>query len=186
MKTAFIFHGILGYPEENWFPWLTQELEHMGYVASVPAFPNPNMPRLDEWMDFFVKKYADTINAETVLIGHSLGTAFALAVVERYPTRALFSVAGFTDEMHNEFANDMKTFTDHPFDWDAIRANCQRFYVLHGSNDPYVPVQKAKDLSAQLDCDLTLIEGAGHCNAAAGYTEFPLLLDMIKQLDNEK
>ena len=26
-----IIHGIYGHPEENWFPWLKNKLEGMGY-----------------------------------------------------------------------------------------------------------------------------------------------------------
>ncbi|PIN68395.1 hydrolase, partial [Candidatus Woesearchaeota archaeon CG11_big_fil_rev_8_21_14_0_20_57_5] len=36
MKTVFIFHGTEGYPEENWFSWLKQELERIGYQVVVP------------------------------------------------------------------------------------------------------------------------------------------------------
>lgn len=44
-------------------------------------------------------------------------------------------------------------------------------------------MHKAKELSAQLGCEITLVENAGHFNTAAGYTTFPLLLNMIKRLD---
>ena len=37
----FIFHGTGGYPKENWFPWLKQQLEIKGFNVTVPQFPTP-------------------------------------------------------------------------------------------------------------------------------------------------
>src|SRR3989344_5415266 len=38
-KNVFIFHGIYGSPDENWFPWLKKELEERGVIVHIPHFP---------------------------------------------------------------------------------------------------------------------------------------------------
>lgn len=70
MKNAFIFHGTEGYPEENWFPWLKQELEKIGYKVYVPHFPSPPIipAKIAEWFDV-LKNYEKYINEDTILIG---------------------------------------------------------------------------------------------------------------------
>ena len=34
-----IIHGSYGKPEENWFPWLAEEVRKLGHSATVPTFP---------------------------------------------------------------------------------------------------------------------------------------------------
>ena len=53
--------------------------------------------------------------------------------------------------------------------------------MFHSDNDPYVPLEKAKNLAKNLDADLTIVKNAGHFNEKAGYTKFELLLDKIKK-----
>ena len=69
MKNAFIFHGTEGYPEENWFPWLKQNLEDLGYQVYVPHFPSPpKIPaKISEWFDV-LKDYEQHINEDTKTI----------------------------------------------------------------------------------------------------------------------
>lgn len=76
----FIFHGTGGYPEENWFPWLKEELEKEGMKVFVPQFPNPDKPKVSEWLNT-LKEYERYLNEETILIGHSLGGIFLLRVL---------------------------------------------------------------------------------------------------------
>ena len=83
MKNALIIHGTEGYPEENWFPWLKQELEKRGYEVFVPQFPSPpKVPaKIAEWFDV-LKNYEQHVNGDTIIIGHSLGGVFTLRILE--------------------------------------------------------------------------------------------------------
>ena len=78
----FIIHGVYANPEANWFPWLKTELEKRGFEVIVPKFPTPLDQSLESWLRVF-SHYEDKINEETVLIGHSLGTAFILNYLEK-------------------------------------------------------------------------------------------------------
>jgi predicted alpha/beta hydrolase family esterase len=82
MKTAFIFHGTKGSPEENWFPWLKAELEKLNYNVFVPRFPTPENQSIENWLAVF-KKYEKYVNQDTIFIAHSVGCPFALDILEK-------------------------------------------------------------------------------------------------------
>ena len=72
-----IIQGIHADPTSNWFPWFKKELELKGYDVVVPKFPKPLNRSLESWISV-MSRYEDKINEETLVIGHSLGTAFIL------------------------------------------------------------------------------------------------------------
>jgi len=179
----FMIHGAYGNPEENWFPWLKKELEQLGHTVFVPKFPTPENQTLENWMDVF-DEYIEKIDEDTIFVGHSLGPAFILSLLEKIekPIKSAFFVANFIDLLDNpEFDTINKTFVDKKFNWEKIKENCKTFYIFHSDNDPYVPLEKGKKLGEKLESEVLVIEGAGHFNKAAGYTEFPLLLEYIKK-----
>jgi len=178
-----ILHGLGGNSKENWFPWLKEALEKLNCNVIVPDFPHSNTPKLDEWLTE-LHKHNKQIDEDTILIGHSLGCPFILNALElrNKPVKAVFLVAGFTGPLPNEEINTLiKTFADKSFDWEKIRNNCGKFYVINSDNDPHVPLEKAMQLGLNLAVKVTLIKGAGHFNETAGYTKFQELLEMIKK-----
>lgn len=177
MPTVFIFHGIYGHPGENWFPWMKEELEKRGCEVVVPKFPTPENQNPTTW-DEVMKPYEEKLNG-AIIVGHSLGTPYALHVLETHSVAALCSVAGFCSLPENEFAPLMASFFEKEFYWNAIRRNCPSFIIFHSDNDPYVPFEKAEELLKQLHSEIIKVSGAGHFNAAAGYTTFPLLLEKV-------
>ncbi len=186
MSTVFIFHGIGGNSEENWFPWLKSELEAHKHRVIVPNFPHPDTPALSEWLSH-MEKYADSIDDTTIFIGHSLGGVFALRLLEtmKESIKATFLVASVTGPGDGlDYAPLMTSFTAAPFDWKTIRKNSKEFYVLHADNDPYITLENAEKLATNLSVDIALIEGGGHLGASAGYTEFPALRDAILTLSH--
>lgn len=180
MADVFIIHGAYGSPGENWIPWLKRELEQLDCRVFAPQFPTPEKQTLENWMRVFAE-YDGLLNKDSVVIGHSLGVAFLLTLLEKSQAKAAFFISGFIGLLNNpSFDKINKTFTYKKFDWDLIRQNCNKFYVFHSDNDPYVPLEKAKELAKPLSTDIILIKGGGHLNRESGYIKFELLLNKIK------
>ena len=184
MTNIFIIHGAYGNPEENWFPWLKSELKKLGCRVFVPKFPTPENQSLENWLKVF-EDYKQYLNKNSIVVGHSLGPAFLLNILEQLnkPIKAAFFVSGFVGLLGNpEFDNINKTFVDKRFDWQKIKQNCKKFYVFHSDNDPYVPLEQAEKLAKNLGVNVILVKNAGHFNEKAGYTKFDLILEKIKLL----
>lgn len=178
-----IIHGIYGHPKENWFPWLSRELEKKGFKVIVPKFPTPFDQTLESWLRV-LSKYEDNINEETVLIGHSLGAAFILDYLQQTSKKikAAFLVAGYHKLINNEFYELNKTFVGKEFGWKNIKSSCGKFFVFASDNDPYLPLDINRELAKNLDAKLKIIHNGGHLNKKAGYEKFPELLDTITNL----
>ncbi len=181
MKPVFLFHGIYGSPDENWFPWLKAELESQGCTVHIPHFPTHENLKPEDWWNAF-EAYEQYLDDDSILIGHSLGTAFALKVIEKYPVKAAFLVATAFGKTDNEFTPIMSPIADQNFDWEKIRSHCKEFHIFHSDNDPYLPMEKAKELAENLHTEVTWVKGAKHFNASAGYDRFPLLLTEINSI----
>ena len=179
---VFIIHGAYGNPEENWFPWLKNEFIKLGIKTFIPRFPTPEGQELNNWMKVF-REYIKKMDKDSILIGHSLGPAFIMSVIEtlEQPILAAFFVSGFTGLLGlSDFDEINKTITDKKFNYLKIRKNCKNFFIYNSDNDPYVPINKGLQLAENLKGKFTVIKNGGHINSASGYTEFPILLKDIE------
>ena len=171
-----IIHGAYGNPEESWFPWLRKELEKLGEVI-VPEFPTPEGQTLENW-----RKVFNSSDKGTILIGHSLGPAFILDLLERHKAKAAFLVAGFIRKLGLEEYDSINYTFFKEFDWETIKKNCPKFFIYHSDNDPFVPLKYGQEIADKLGAELALIKGAGHFNEKAGYFKFEKLLEDIKEV----
>jgi len=176
----FIIHGVYGNPEENWFPWLKKELESQGYEVIVPKFPTPLDQSLESWLRVFLH-YEEKINEETVLIGHSLGAPFILNYLEKTnkKIKAAILVAAFHKPLGIQYDEINKTFVDKQFNWEKIKANCNKFFIFNSDNDPWIPLETAQELAKNLNAEMNVVHDGGHLNKKAGYEDFPILLETI-------
>ncbi|MDO8581920.1 MAG: alpha/beta hydrolase [bacterium] len=184
MTNVIIIHGTSGSPESNWFPWLNTELEKLGCKVFIPKFPTPNGQSLSAWLSVF-KEYEQYLDENTIVIGHSLGSAFLLSVIEatHQPIKHAFFISAFLGLLNDpRFDVPNKTFTTRSFDWTKIKSNCKGFTVINSDNDPYVPIEKGREFAENLGVELVILKNAGHINKDSGYTDFPLLLEKIKKL----
>lgn len=179
---AVFIHGAYGSPQENWLPWLKTELERLGYTVVVPTFPTPEGQRPERWLPILDREVTQ-FDEHVIMVGHSIGVALILRKLEQLqqPIRAAFLVSGFVGELGNpQFDTINAPFFRTPFNWDKIKRNCRRFFAYNGDNDPYVPLDKGRELARHLDIQLQIIKGGGHINEAAGFTRFERILQDIK------
>ena len=54
--------------------------------------------------------------------------------------------------------------------------------VIHGDNDPLVPLVDAELLTEKLQADLTVVPNGGHLNGSAGFLELPMGLAALEKM----
>jgi predicted alpha/beta hydrolase family esterase len=177
--TVFIIHGAYGHPGENWFPWLQTELDKLDVEVILPKFPTPKGQSLQAWLEI-IDDYK--IHKDDILVGHSIGSAFVLRLLEKYKVKAAFLVAGFLGRLNSEEVDEINhSFFEKPFNWQKIKNNCKNIFIINSDNDPYVPLDKAEQIAEKLNVAAIIVKGAGHFNKAAGYLRFDMLLKELKK-----
>lgn len=182
MKNAFIIHGSNASKDDHWFPWLEEKLNEKGYNVVRPQFPIGEKQTLSNWLET-LKPHKEKLD-DAVVFAHSLGVPFVINVLNRWDVnlQALFLVSGFVGELEVEGGPNVDDFAEREFDWEKIKASAESFEIIHSDNDPYVPLDKAKELAEKLDTFVKVVEGAEHFQAKSGYEQFDLLAQLAKNL----
>lgn len=76
-----ILHGFRGRADGGFIPALKNKLEQDGYKVQAPQLPNTDAPTEKEQVEYVINNCL--IDENTVLIGHSLGAAVAMKVLEQ-------------------------------------------------------------------------------------------------------
>jgi predicted alpha/beta hydrolase family esterase len=192
---VIIVHGAYGYPDENWFGWLSQQLINSGIDCYVPSMPTPEMQNLKTWLKVFDQLARPRINRKSILIGHSLGAVFLFRWLCGYESMisSLFSIGAFLGKVGiAKFDEINKSFFQSPFNWQeitgrvqAIQPDSKSIFCYHGHNDPYVPRSMFNYIADNLQAKKIIVANAGHFNAASGYSRFPLLLYHLQRIMSE-
>lgn len=177
---AVLFHGKDASPQHFWFPYARRELERRGFEMRVPELPDSHDPAIWTWLPFALQSL--TYDENTMLIGHSTGSALILALLERLerPVQRTILVSAFFETRHEGAQYKM---LKHAYDWDAIKQNGGEIIVVSSDNDPWGYGESAgRDIADRTGGRFVLIEGQGHFGSvrfAQPYREFPELLDLI-------
>ena len=90
-------------------------------------------------------------------------------------------VSGFCKKIGIEVTDN---FVDKNFDYKTIKLKCRMFEIIHGDNDPYVPLEHAKILTDKLNGELIIIKNGEHLNGSAGYTSLPQCFEALEKMMN--
>jgi predicted alpha/beta hydrolase family esterase len=173
-----VAHGYLASPEKHWFPWLVEQYDPG--VVRVPTLPNSTNPQPGPWLKT-LQDAVGTVDDDTVLIGHSLGSITTLRLLEALPRpwtlRGLILVAGFAQPLPN--LPKLDPFTAAPLDVQAIRDGARRRHVFGSDNDTTVAPPITAALARSLDAPLTVIPGGGHFVERQGCRSLPQILPVL-------
>lgn len=171
---VILVHGYKSGPELNFLPWLTMELRAKGFDVVCPQLPEPENPDPDAWTKALLE-VAAPLDKDTIIVGHSLGGAAALRLIEAAEARttphALVLIA--TPWMIRD--EKFRGFFMSELDFEVLMWRASKIVVMHGNDDAIIPVDHGKRLADALHAAFIPVDGVGHFQGA----EYPVILDTI-------
>lgn len=186
-KRVFVIHGWGGDPYGGWKPWLKSELEAKGFDVTMPQMPDPEFPKMGEWVGTLAKLVGKP-NGDCYLVGHSLGVVTVLRYLETLKGKEKIGgavlVAGLAMDTN---IPEIKNFFPSPsYDWASIKQHCPKFISINSDNDYYIPLSHGEEFRNKLGAEFIIKKKHGHFSSADGFTELPVLLECVLKIAGEK
>ncbi len=182
MKKVFIVHGFEGSPNGGWRPWLMEELEKQDVYACALAMPNPNDPMPSEWVKEIKRHVEGNPRDQIYLVGHSLGVPAILRYLEKANVKNVKGIVLVSGPFLKATRKRINRFFTKSFDVKAVRSRVKKVTVIHGDNDPFVPLEQGEMLAQELGGNLVTIKNGGHLNGSAGWLTLPACLDALLKM----
>lgn len=179
MKKVIIIHSYNGDTEQSFAEDIKERCRRNGLEYRFPHFPVRKEASYEEWKKVMEK---ETVNADTVLIAHSLGTQFVPRYLAENNISAdtYISVAGY---LHYEGRSDLeeinRNFEPSAADFEKCRTLVRRRISLYSNNDRMNPAEKLEAYAEAIDAEKILVPGAGHFDPASGITKLPIPEDIL-------
>ncbi len=183
MKKVYLIHGFEGSPNGGWRPYLMGELEKLDIYSCALPMPTPDKPIMSEWLSE-IKHYIDRdINDEVYLVGHSLGGTAVLRYLEQFNSPNIKGVIIVSAPCtRTEINKRIWNFLETDFDWDLIKSRLNKIIIIHGDDDPLVPISDAEKTSRELNSELIIIPNGKHLNGSAGFIKLPEALSAVLKI----
>ncbi|QDW98500.1 serine hydrolase family protein [Staphylococcus agnetis] len=181
MTQVYIAHGYHADPYQHWFPWLKNALEIEGHDVKVIKFPNPDTPRVEEWIPA-MNEQVQHLNHDTLFVAHSLGVITTLKFLNDADISSIGGVAlvsGFKDRLPH--MPELDAFVDQHIDYDALKIKLNHRFCIVAKNDTIVPFSYTAKLSDVLGAKLYVQEEGGHFCREDGFESFNFLKQKIIQ-----
>lgn len=185
MKRAFLIHGWNGNPSHGFFPWLKAELETRGYAVEAPLMPNPSAPAFEAWVPF-LESLVGTPDAETIVVGHSMGGLAALRFLERLPEGSTIGkvilVAPVVNEIENmDLTEELvaRPWLDRPFNDARLRRFGDKIVGIFSDDDPYILLTGEEIVRNRFGAKTIVEHAKGHFSGDDGTADVPTILEFI-------
>jgi predicted alpha/beta hydrolase family esterase len=191
---VFIIHRWSGSPEQDWYPWLKKELEKNGFEIFVPAMPNTDEPKIEEWIPFLANIVGEP-DENTYFVGHSIGCQTILRYLEKLNGKKVggaifvagwFNLSEFTFKEEpfeeEEARNIAKPWIEMPINFEKIKKTTNNFVAIFSDNDPYVPIGDKNIFKEKLDSEIIIENNKGHFSGSDGITELPSVLNSLLKM----
>ena len=181
-KRIFLIHGWEGRPEEGWRPWLKKELENKRFSVFIPAMPNTEHPKMDEWVKHLIKTVGMP-DKDCYFVGHSLGCITILRYLETLKENqevgGVILVAGFASNLGYE---ELGSFFTKPISWGKIKSHCRKFVAIHSDNDSYVSSHYGDLFKEKLNAVVITEHNMKHFSGDDGINQLPVVLDQLLKI----
>lgn len=194
MKRVFIIHGWGANSERSRLQWLKKELEKNDFEVFVPAMPNTDEPKIEEWIPFLANLVGEP-DEETYFIGESMGCQTILRYLEKLNGKKVggaifvagwFHLSEFTfkeePSEEEESRNIAKPWLETPINFEKIKKSTNNFVAIFSDNDPYVPIEDKDIFKEKLAAEIIIEHNKGHFTDDDGITELPVVLNSLLKM----
>ncbi|MFZ2521985.1 MAG: alpha/beta hydrolase [Minisyncoccia bacterium] len=186
MKKVYLIHRWDWGPNDDWRPWLKNELEKIGFSVFSPQMPDPNVPVIGKWVKH-IEGMVENLDEETYLIGHSIGCQTILRYLQSVdvPVGGAVFVSGWfnlynlEDEETKEIA---KPWIETPINLEKIKRVLPKSTLIISNNDPYDCLEENIKKFTELGSKIKILDGAGHITEEDGFSELPEALEAILEI----
>ncbi len=120
--------------------------------------PNTKHSKKEQWVSIIEDFDPDD---NSVLAGHSLGGTAILKYLEKIDEKIKRCVLIATP-IRKFGSKPTNNFFEQDFDWQKIKQNCEEFFILNQTKNPWVPLKHGEDLANYVNGKLIEIEGDDH------------------------
>lgn len=177
IKIIFVPGNGGGGPNDNWFPYLLENLKDLGVNVIASDFPDSTLARERYWLPF-LKDILKPDN-QTILIGHSSGAIVSMRYAENNPLLGTFIIGPYYTDLGMEQEKQSGYF-DRPWNWNAIKKNQNWIVQFSSLDDPWIPIEQSRFIHEKLDTEYYELDKQGHFGGDYDKRTFPELLDAIK------
>ena len=171
-----------GTPNDNWFPYIKNELEKLDLIVIAKEYPDPMLAREKYWLPFIKKLGADE---NTILIGHSSGAIAAMRFAENHQILGSVLVGAYYTDLGLEEEKKSGYF-NRPWKWNQIRNNQKCIILFASTDDPFIPIQEARHINENLNAEYYEYQNEGHFgHGNKPKKEFPEIINVIKSKLNK-
>lgn len=165
-------------PEDNWLPYVKQEVESWGIPVRAEQFPDAMLARAIYWLSFL----KDELKAseDTIIIGHSSGAVAAMRFAER--NKILGSI--LVGAMHTDLGLENETLSGYyhePWQWQNIKNNQQWIIQFASTDDPWIPIKEPRFIHEKTDSEYHEFQNQGHFGGDYYKKTFPELILALKK-----
>jgi predicted alpha/beta hydrolase family esterase len=176
MAASFlVLHGIENHrPPQHWQFLLAADLIGAGHDVRYPDLPEPDAPRLEDWLRALDSELAAMTASPRIVVCHSLACLLWFHAAHRGIAAAVDRVLLVAPPASGKVPDSGSSFRLGTLDARAVRASARTGILIVSSDaDPYNPAGAQALYGDPLGVTVTVIPGAGHITPATGHGYWP-------------
>lgn len=162
--------------DKHWIPWARKTLEAQGIKTETPLLPEPWAPNYDKFKEEFEKC---TVGENTILIGHSCGSAFLVRWLGESKTKIKKLILVAPWKIPDEDDEARLNFYTYPVD-ETIKERVGEIVMFTADDEEDDGKKSLAIFHAALGGKIIELKGHGHYILSdMGTAEFPELIEVV-------
>ena len=191
MNKIYIVHCWNGTKDDCWYPWLDKKISNNNNQVFRFNMPNTTTPKINEWVNE-LEKNIDTLDNNTFLVGHSIGSQAILRYLEKHDKDkigGILLVAPWLELLPEAIEDEesysiAKPWLDTKINFEKIKKTTNNITCIFSDDDYFVPYSQKDKFKKLLNSKIITVKNKGHIGIEDNINEldeiYNAMLDIIE------